>query len=182
MLYRFTLTLTKKTSFTIVFRTELCLPSSSFRPWVPDLNLNKSLEPISETPCKYFLHSKSSVNSLYTHNLLFLHIPECKLLITKFLNALLILDTASLEPSEVEVRSISLIVSKTQFLPLLSLSTWNFTFIPFFFEKFFFKNYPYLFSIILKTKILFSYFSLNLKAQYLNHPIQLHCKSLRSNL
>ena len=23
----------------------LCLPSSSFRPWIPDLNLNKSLEP-----------------------------------------------------------------------------------------------------------------------------------------
>ena len=44
-----------------------------------------SLEPVSETPCKYFLHSKSSFNSLYTLNLLFLHIPECKLLITKFL-------------------------------------------------------------------------------------------------
>ena len=70
---------------------------------------------MSETPCKYCLHSKSSVNSLYTLNLLFLHIPECKLLITKFLNALFILDTASLEPSEVEVRSISLIISKTHF-------------------------------------------------------------------
>ena len=70
---------------------------------------------MSETQCKYFLLSKSSVNSLYTLNLLFLHIPECKLLITKFLNALFILDTASLEPSEVEVRSISLIISKTHF-------------------------------------------------------------------
>ena len=70
---------------------------------------------MSETPCKYFLHSKCSVNSLYTLNLLFLHIPECKLFITKFLNALFILDTASLEPSEVEVRSISLIISKTHF-------------------------------------------------------------------
>ena len=76
----------------------LCLHSSSFRPWVPDLNLKKSLEPMSETPCKYFLHSKSSFNSLYTLNLFFLHIPECKLLITKFLNELFILDTASLEP------------------------------------------------------------------------------------
>ena len=114
MLYRFTFTLTKNTSFTLLF-LELCLPSSSFRPWVPDLNLNKSLEPMSETPCKYFLHSKSSVNSLYTLNLLYLHIQECKLLVTKFLNALFILDTASLEPSEVEVRSISLIISKTQF-------------------------------------------------------------------
>ena len=37
---------------------------------------------MSETPCKYLLHSKSSFNSLYTLNLL--HIPECKLLITKF--------------------------------------------------------------------------------------------------
>ena len=34
---------------------------------------------------------------------------------TKFLNALFILDTASLELSEVEVRSILLIISKTQF-------------------------------------------------------------------
>ena len=70
---------------------------------------------MSETPCKYFLHSKSSFNSLYTLNLLFLHIPECKLLITKFLNALFILNTASLEPSEVGVRSTSLIISKTHF-------------------------------------------------------------------
>ena len=116
MLYRFALTLTKKKQALLLF-LELCLPiaSSSFRPWVPDLNLNESLEPMSETPCKYFLHSKSSVNSLYTLNLLFLHIPECKLFITKFLNALFILDTASLEPSEVEVRSISLIISKTHF-------------------------------------------------------------------
>ena len=70
---------------------------------------------MSETPCKYFLYSKSSFNSIYTLNLLFLHVPECKLRITKFLNALFILDTASLEPSEVEVRSISLKISKTQF-------------------------------------------------------------------
>ena len=75
---------------------------------------------MSETPyaCKYFLHSKSSVNSLYTLNLLFLHIPECKLLITKFLNAfnyLYLIYTASLEPGEVEVMSISLIISKTHF-------------------------------------------------------------------
>ena len=83
----------------------LCLPSYSFRPWVPDLNLNESLEPMSETPFKYFLHSKSSFNSLYTLNLLFLHISECKLLITEFLNALFIQDTASLEPSAVEVMS-----------------------------------------------------------------------------
>ena len=115
MLYRFALTLTKKQALLLFL--ELCLPSSSFRPWVPDLNLNKSLEPMSETLCKYFLHSKSSINSLYTLNLLFSHIPECKLLITKFLNALFVLDTASLEPSEVEVtcRSISLIISKTHF-------------------------------------------------------------------
>ena len=33
----------------------------------------------------------------------------------KFLNGLFILDTASLEPSEVEVRFISLIISKTNF-------------------------------------------------------------------
>ena len=56
-----------------------------------DLNLNKSLEPMSENPYKYFLHSKSSFNSLDALNLLFLHILECKLLITKFLNALLLI-------------------------------------------------------------------------------------------
>ena len=92
----------------------LSLLISSFRPLVPDLNLNKRLEPMSEIPCKYFLHSKFYFNSLYSLNLLFLHIPECKLLLTKFQNALLFIqDTASLEPSEVEVRSISLIISKT---------------------------------------------------------------------
>ena len=86
-----TLTLTKKQALLLFL--VLHLPSSSlneelgrcntrnFRPWVPDLNLNKSLEPMSETPCKYFLHSKSSFNSLYTLNLLFLDIPECKLLL-----------------------------------------------------------------------------------------------------
>ena len=69
---------------------------------------------MSETPCEYFLHSKSSFDSLYTLNLLILHIPECNLPLTKFLNELFIQDTASLEPSEVEVRSISLL-SKTHF-------------------------------------------------------------------
>ena len=71
MFYRFALTLTKKQALLLFL--ELCLPSSSFRPWVPDLNLNKSLEPMSETPCKYFLHSKSSVNSLYSQFTLLTH-------------------------------------------------------------------------------------------------------------
>ena len=65
----------RKTSFTAVSST-MSTYSSSFRPWVPDLNLNKSLESILETPCKYFLHSKFSFNSLCTLNLLFLHIPK----------------------------------------------------------------------------------------------------------
>ena len=147
----------------------MCLPSSLLRPCVLDLNLNKSLEPMSKTQFKYFLHSKSSFNSLYTLNLLFLHIPECKLLITKFLNALFILNTASLEPSEVEVRSISLIISKTQFFHC-------FLFLPGIlhlfhsFSKTFLQKLSLPFSIISKIKLLFSYFSLNLKAQYLNHP------------
>ena len=64
---------THKKKQALLLFLELCIPtcSSSFRPWVPNLNLNKSLEPMSETPCKYFLHSKSSFNSLYTLNLLF---------------------------------------------------------------------------------------------------------------
>ena len=52
--------ITHKKKQALLLFLELCLPSSSFRPWVPDLNLNKSLEPMSETPCKYFLHLKSS--------------------------------------------------------------------------------------------------------------------------
>ena len=136
---------------------------------------------MSETPCKYFLHSESSLNSLYSRFTLLIYIPECKLLLTKFLNTLFVLDTASLEPSEVEVRSISLIISKTHFFH-------RFIFLPgilflfhSFSETFLQKLSLYLFSIISKTKLLFSCFFLNLKAQYLNHPIQLHYKSLRSN-
>ena len=91
---------------------------------------------MSETPSC----TQNLLSTLYTLNLLFLHIPECKLLKTKFLNTLFMLDTASLEPSEIEVRSISLIISINTFLPLLSLSTWNFTFIPFFFKNLFTKT------------------------------------------
>ena len=167
MLYRLALTLTKKQALLLFLI--LCLPSSSFRPWVPDLNLNKSLEPMSETPCKYFLHSKSSFNSLYTLNLLFLHIQECKLLLTKFLNALFILSTASLEPSEIEVTSISLIISKTHFFHWFLFLPEIFIFIPFFFENLL-QRLSLPFSIFSKTKQLFSCFSLNLKAQFLNHP------------
>ena len=87
----------------------------------------------------------------------------------------------SSKPSEVEVRSISFIISKTHFFHC-------FLFLPGIlhlfhsFSKTFLQKLSLPFSIILKTKLLLSYFSLNLKAQYLNHPIQLHCKSLRSNL
>ena len=63
MFYRLILTLTNTQALPLFL--VLCLPSSSFKPWVPDLNLNKSLEPMSDTPYKYFLHSKSSFNSLY---------------------------------------------------------------------------------------------------------------------
>ena len=139
---------------------------------------------MSETPCKYFLHSKSSFNSLYTLNLLFLHIPECKLLKTKFLNALFILYTASLEPSEIEVRSISLIISKTHFfhcfLFLPGILHLFHSFSKTFLEKLFlpfFNN--------LENQTTFLLFLLKFKGSipiHVNHPIQLHCKSLRSNL
>ena len=36
----------KEDKFYYCFYIALCLPSSSFKPWVPDLNLNKSLEPM----------------------------------------------------------------------------------------------------------------------------------------
>ena len=67
---------------------------------------------------------------------------------TKFLNALLY-DKVSLESSEEEVKSISLIISETY---LLSPSTWNFTFI----IPFFIKNVPHPFLNNLEAKLLFS--------------------------
>ena len=51
------MTHSQKTQALLLFLV-LCLPSSSFKPWVPDLNLNKSLEAMSETPYKYFLALK----------------------------------------------------------------------------------------------------------------------------
>ena len=52
---------------------------------------------------KVLLALKSSFNFLYIYilNLLFLHIPECNLLIKKFSNAYFTQDNASLKPSEV---------------------------------------------------------------------------------
>ena len=118
------------------------------------------------------------LTSLYTLNLLFLHIPECKLLITKFLNALFILDTASLEPSEVEVRSISLIISKTHFFHCCSLFYLEFYIYSILFRKLRLQKLSLpVVSIISKTKLTFSYFSSKFKgSMILNHPIQLHCR------
>ena len=74
MFYRLSLTLTKHTSFTIVPST-MSTYCSSFKPWVLDINLNKSLEPMSDldTPYKYFLHSKSSFNSICPQFILLTH-------------------------------------------------------------------------------------------------------------
>ena len=47
----------------------LCLPNSSFRLCVPDLNLNKSLLPASHIPCKYFLNSTLLPNHFKVYNL-----------------------------------------------------------------------------------------------------------------
>ena len=55
----------------------LCLPNSSFKPCIPDLNLNRSLVSASLTPCKYFLNSTlfsqfyllSSPSSNFLHSL-----------------------------------------------------------------------------------------------------------------
>ena len=73
----------------------------------------------------------------------------------KFLNALFMQDTASLEPSEVEVKSISFIISETHFLHcflfLFGILHLFYTFLKAFLQKLFL-----LFSIILKTKLLFS--------------------------
>ena len=54
MLYR--LTLTKKNKFYYCFKYYAYLVPHFDHAWVPNLNQNKSLEPMSETPCKYFLH------------------------------------------------------------------------------------------------------------------------------
>ena len=166
MLYRLTLILTKKQALLLFLG--LCLPSSSFRPWVPDLNLNKSLEPMSETPCTcmYFC-TQNLLSTLYTLNLLFLYIPECKLLLTKSLNALFIQDTASLEPSEVEVRPISLIISKIHFFHcFLFLPGILFLFHSFsrtFSQKI---SLPFFNNLENQTTFLLLRFFLNLKAQY----------------
>ena len=148
----------------------------------PEIPNNRGYTPLmSETPCKYFLHSKSSFNSLYTLNLLFLHIPECKLLKTKFLNTLFILDTASLEPSEVEVRSISLIISKTHFFHC-------FLFLPGIlhlfhsFSKTFLQKLSLPFFNNLENQTTFLLFLLKFKGSIPKSPHKLHCKSLRSNL
>ena len=118
MFYRHTHTHTHKKQALLLFLV-LCLPSSSFKAWVSDLNLNKGLEPMSDTSYKYFLHSKTSFNSLYSLNLFFLHAPECNLLVTEFLDALFIYDKASLESSEEEVKSMSLLISETHCFLLL---------------------------------------------------------------
>ena len=116
----------------------------------------------------------------YTLNLLFLHIPESSLLITKFLNALYIQDAASLE---VEVKSISLIISKAPFfhcfLFLPGIYIYSILFQKLFLQK---VSYRLTFFHNLENQATFSCFFLNLKAQYLNLPIQLQYKSLRSNV
>ena len=43
-------------TFRLTFPPSMPIPNSSFRPCVPDLNLNKSLLPASHIPCKYFLN------------------------------------------------------------------------------------------------------------------------------
>ena len=74
MFYRLVITATKKTSSAIVPSTinvHVCLPSCSFRPWVPDLNLYKSLEPISTSCTQNLLLTLYTVHSqltLLTHS------------------------------------------------------------------------------------------------------------------
>ena len=113
---------------------------------------------MSDTPYKYFLHSKSSFNSLYTLNLLFLHIPECNLLVTKVFKTH---DEAFLESSE-EERSTPyhLYYIRNTLIPLLSPhgSTWNFTFIILFFIKNILQKLSCLFFNNLKNKITFLLF------------------------
>ena len=105
MFYRLALTLMDHTSFAIVPST-MSIPSSSFGPWVPDLNLNKSVEPMPDTAQKYFLTSKSSFSTL--SNLFFLHMhsrkqPTCDKILKPY------------ESNEEVVKSISLIISETHF-------------------------------------------------------------------
>ena len=66
----------------------LCLPNSSFRPCVPDLNLNKSLLPASHIPCKYFLNSTLLPKRLYISNLTLVLSPSSNFLLS-FTNTLL---------------------------------------------------------------------------------------------
>ena len=52
------------------------IPSSSFRSWVPDLNLNKSLEPMSETTCISTSCTQNILSTLYITSSQFT-LPAC---------------------------------------------------------------------------------------------------------
>ena len=60
----------------------LCLPNSSFRPCVPDLNLNKSQLSASHIPCKYFLNSTLLPKRLYIPNLTLVLSPSSNFLLS----------------------------------------------------------------------------------------------------
>ena len=140
MLYIQTHTHTHKNQALLLFLV-LCLPSSSFRPWVPDLNLIKSLEPMSETQCLVLLALKIFFQlSIYSQFFLLSH-SRMQTIYNKILKCIIYAQyTASLEPSEVEVRSISLIISKTQFFYCFLFLPGILHFIPFFFKNFFTKT------------------------------------------
>ena len=135
-----------------------------------DLILNKSLEPMSETPCNYFLHSKSSFNSLHV-GFQYLHL-EHDLPVTKFLNFLYKIRFLQWNSvSEGEVKSISHIISEKHFFHcFLLLSGILHLFNSEALSKTLFLKKTFLpfFKQLSKSKLLFFCFFLNLKAQYLS--------------
>ena len=70
------------------------------------INLNKSLEPMSETPCKYFLHSKSFNSLLYSQFILLLTNSRMQPTYSTTLKCIIHTNKASLEPNEEDVKSI----------------------------------------------------------------------------
>ena len=135
---------------------------------------------MSETPCNSC--TQNSLSTLYILSIYSSYtLSRMQPTYNKFLNALFVQDTASLEPSEVEVRSISLIISKTHFFHCF-LFLLGILFLFHSFSKKVLQKLSLPFFNNLENQNTFSCFFLNLKAQYLNHPIQLHYKSLRSKI
>ena len=106
----------------------LCLSNSSFKPCVPNLNLNKSLVPASLKPCKYLLNSTLYPNLLYIANFTLLSSAS-----SNFLHSLSLIHSSIYKPNMKLMNSLHSALSKRQDSKrssITSLSTFTQFFIP----------------------------------------------------